>query len=306
MKSQFLIITIVTAVFSAGCVSRLSQNIDRNAAMFFTSRVEHDVVYRTVDGKDQHLNLYLPDIFLGEEPWWENDKKGRKPTLLHIHGGGWVEGSKDQILINLLPYMFRDWVVISINYRLAKDAKAPAAVDDCLAALEWVYANADKYDIDTDRIVVSGGSAGGHLSLLTGMLREGDQLCGGKLKVGNTRKVAAIVNWYGATDFTINPHPLEWFGEDIDLEEYVRSLSPINYVREGGAPVLTIHGSEDYTVPVNQAVKLHKKLRVVGVQEKLLLIEGKKHGDFSYEELTQIYQKIWKFLELADIKTTVN
>ena len=306
MKSQFLIITIVTAFFSAGCVSRLSQNIDRNAAMFFTSRVEHDVVYRTVDGKDQHLNLYLPDIFLGEEPWWANDKKGKKPTLLHIHGGGWVEGSKDQILINLLPYMFRDWVVISINYRLAKDAKAPAAVDDCLAALEWVYANADKYDIDTDRIVVGGGSAGGHLSLLTGMLHEGDQLCGGKLKVGNTRKVAAIVNWYGVTDFTINPHPLEWFGEDIDLEEYVRSLSPINYVREGGAPVLTIHGSEDYTVPVNQAVNLHKKLREVGVQEKLLLIEGKKHGDFSHEELTQIYQKIWKFLELADIKTTVN
>ena len=223
-----LLTTIAVAVLSAGCTSRLSQNIDRNAAMFFTSRVEHDVVYRTVDGKDQHLNLYLPDIFLGEEPWWANDKKGKKPTLLHIHGGGWVEGSKDQILINLLPYMFRDWVVISINYRLAKDAKAPAAVDDCLAALEWVYANANKYDIDTDRSVVGGGSAGGHLSLLTGMLREGDQLCGGKLKVGNTRKVAAIVNWYGVTDFTINPHPLEWFGEEIDLEEYVRSLSPIN------------------------------------------------------------------------------
>ena len=89
---QLLLTTIAVAVLSAGCASRLSQNIDRNAAMFFTSRVEHDVVYRTVDGKDQHLNLYLPDIFLGEEPWWANDKKGKKPTLLHIHGGGWVEG----------------------------------------------------------------------------------------------------------------------------------------------------------------------------------------------------------------------
>ena len=268
--------------------------------------VEHDVVYRTAGDKNLRLNVYLPDEFIGEPPWWTNDGKGKKPTLLYIHGGGWVAGSKDERVLNVLPYVYRDWVVISINYRLAKDAKAPAAVDDCLIALGWIYANADKYDIDTDRIVVSGGSAGGHLALLTGMLREGDQLCGGKLKVENTRKVAAIVNWYGVTDFTINPHPLEWFGEDIDLGEYVRSLSPINYVRQGGAPVLTIHGSEDYTVPVNQAVNLHKKLREAGVREKLLLIEGKKHGDFSHEELTQIYQKIWKFLESTGIKTTVN
>ena len=296
---------MVAAVLAAGCSSRLAQSIDQTAALNM-GLVEHDVVYRIAGDKNLRLNVYLPDEFIGEPPWWTNDGKGKKPTLLYIHGGGWVAGSKDERVLNVLPYVYRDWVVISINYRLAKDAKAPAAVDDCLIALEWIYANADKYDIDTDRIVVSGGSAGGHLALLTGMLREGDQLCGGKLKVENTRKIAAIVNWYGVTDFTINPHPLEWFGEDIDLGEYVRSLSPINYVRQGGAPVLTIHGSEDYTVPVNQAVNLHKKLREAGVREKLLLIEGKKHGDFSHEELTQIYQKIWKFLESTDIKTTVN
>jgi acetyl esterase/lipase len=302
---KHLLTTIAAVILTAGCASRPAQTIDRNAALNM-GLVEHDVVYRIAGDKNLRLNVYLPDEFIGEPPWWTNDGKGKKPTLLYIHGGGWVAGSKDERVLNVLPYVYRDWVVISINYRLAKDAKAPAAVDDCLIALEWIYANADKYDIDTDRIVVSGGSAGGHLALLTGMLREGDQLCGGKLKVGNTRKVAAIVNWYGVTDFTINPHPLEWFGEDIDLEEYVRSLSPINYVREGGTPVLTIHGSEDFTVPVNQAVNLHKKLREVGVQEKLLLIEGKKHGDFSHKELTQIYQKIWKFLESTGIQTTVN
>ena len=302
---HLLLTTIAAVVLTAGCAFRPAQKTDQNAALNM-GLVEHDVVYRIAGDKNLRLNVYLPDEFIGEPPWWTNDGKGKKPTLLYIHGGGWVAGSKDERVLNVLPYVYRDWVVISINYRLAKDAKAPAAVDDCLIALEWIYANADKYDIDTDRIVVSGGSAGGHLALLTGMLREGDQLCGGKLKVENTRKVAAIVYWYGVTDFTINPHPLEWFGEDIDLGEYVRSLSPINYVRQGGAPVLTIHGSEDYTVPVNQAVNLHKKLREAGVREKLLLIEGKKHGDFSHEELTQIYQKIWKFLESTGIKTTVN
>ena len=68
-----LLTTIAAAVLSAGCASRISQNIDRNAAMFFTSRVENDVVYRTVDGEDLHLNLYLPETMLGEEPWLINN-----------------------------------------------------------------------------------------------------------------------------------------------------------------------------------------------------------------------------------------
>jgi len=297
-------IAIVAALLSVGCASRPAQTIDRNAALNM-GLVEHDVVYRSVEGKKLRLNVYLPNKFIGEPPWWVNDGKGKKPTLLYIHGGGWVEGSKDERSLNVLPYIYRDWVVISINYRLAHDAKAPAAVDDCLVALEWIHDNAKKYDIDTDRIILSGGSAGGHLSLLTGMLQKGDELCGGKLKVGENKKVAAIVNWYGVTDFNIYPPPLKWFGEDIDIKEYVRTLSPIHYVREGGAPVITIHGTEDAGVTFDQAVKLHKKLQDAGIKEKLYAIKGKKHGDFSPEELTQIYEEIWNFLESAGIKTTV-
>ena len=298
-------IAIAAAILSAGCASRPTQTIDRNAALNL-GLVRHDIVYRTIGDEKLLLNVYLPDEFIGEDPWWVNDGKGKKPTLLYIHGGGWVVGSKDESVLNVLPYIYRDWVVICINYRLAKDAKAPAAVEDCLVALEWVHANAAKYDIDTDRIVVSGGSAGGHLALMTGMLRKGDELCGGKLKVGDNQKVAAIVNWFGVTDFSINTHPTEWFGENIDTEEYVRTLSPINYVREGVAPVITIHGTEDAPVPYVQVVNLHEKLRGVGTKERLHTIKGKKHGDFSPEELTKIYQEIWEFLESVGVKTTVD
>ena len=297
-------IAISAAVLTAGCASRPAKTIDRNAALNM-GRVKHDVVYRTVGDKKLRLNVYLPEEFIGEEPWWVNDGKGKKPTLLYIHGGGWVGGSKDERALNVLPYVYRDWVVISINYRLAQVAKAPAAVEDCLAALEWVHANAEKYDIDTDRIVVSGGSAGGHLALMTGMLRNGDELCGGKLKVGNKKQVAAIVNWYGVTDFSTYPRP-EWLGENIDKEEYERTLSPINYVREGGTPVLSVHGTEDVGVPLDQSVKLHRKLKDAEIREKLHTIKGKKHGNFTPEELTQIYQEIWEFLESVGIKTTVD
>ena len=110
----------------------------------------------------------------------------------------------------------------------------------------------------------------------------------------------------GVTDFSINPHPTEWFGNNIDTEEYVRTLSPINYVRDGGVPILTIHGTEDAPVPYSQAVNLHKKLQEASIRENLYTIKGKKHGNFSPEELTMIYQEIWRFLESVGIKTTVD
>ena len=135
---KHLLITITVAILTAGCAFRPAQKTDQNAALNM-GLVEHDVVYRTAGDKNLRLNVYLPDEFIGEPPWWTNDGKGKKPTLLYIHGGGWVVGSKDERALNVLPYVYRDWVVISINYRLAKDAKAPAAVDDCLVALEWIY-----------------------------------------------------------------------------------------------------------------------------------------------------------------------
>jgi acetyl esterase/lipase len=295
----------IAVLLLMGCASHPTLTIDRNAGMYMHCRVEHDVVYRTVEDKELHLNVYIPEEYIGESPWWVNDQAGKKPTLLYIHGGGWTGGSKDKRVFNFLPYVFRNWVVISINYRLAQDAKAPAGVEDCLAALEWIHTNAGKYDIDPDRIVVSGGSAGGHLSLLTGMLREGDHLCGGKLKVGKTSKVAAIVNWFGVTDFNHYPLPIQWFGSNVDTDEYIRTLSPINYVRQGGVPVFSIHGTEDPAVSVEQTVSLHKKLREYGIHQKVHLIEGKKHGEFNPEEFTHIYREIWKFLESVEIKTTV-
>ena len=88
--------------------------------------VKHDVVYRTVGEKKLRLNIYLPDKYIGKHPWWVNDGKGKKPTLLYIHGGGMVEGSKDERALNVLPYVYRDWVVISINYRLAQRCQSPS------------------------------------------------------------------------------------------------------------------------------------------------------------------------------------
>ncbi len=108
-------------------------------------------------------------------------------------------GNEETYVTSLLPYLQQGWTVVNVEYRLAKISLAPAAVEDCLCALRWMYRNAKEYKIDTTKIVVTGHSAGGHLALATGMIPASaglDRQCSGPENL----KVAAIINWYGITD----------------------------------------------------------------------------------------------------------
>jgi len=284
-----------------------ASEVDPLTAVAWKSRVVPDIVYHSIDGVDVKLDVWVPDIWLGEPPWWK-PASGKKPTLLFIHGGGWVEGDRQSRVLKLLPFLVRDWVVVNIDYRLAATAKAPAAVADCLAALRWVHENADTYHIDTSRVVVYGDSAGGHLALLTGLLQKGDSLCGGKLVVGDTPPVAAIINWFGVPDYAahskyhtgLSGNPDPWLDPTDDFDEAVRTLSPVRYIHKSSVPVLTIHGTEDPAVLPAQAELLQKELDAQGVKNRLHWVEGRKHGDFSAEERTEIHEVIWKFL--ADVQ----
>ena len=121
-------------------------------------RLVADVTYLVADGYESKLDLVLPR---GDGP---------RPTLIYFHGGGWVGGSKEVMLLRLLPYVEMGWAVVNVEYRMARVALAPAAVEDCRCALRWVRRNAEEYGFDVDKIVVSGHSAGGHLSLTTATL----------------------------------------------------------------------------------------------------------------------------------------
>jgi acetyl esterase/lipase len=194
--------------------------------------------------------------------------------------------------------------VVNVEYRLARVAQAPAAVEDCRCALRWVIQNAKQYGIDVNRIVVSGESAGGHLALTTGMLPASaglDRQCPGP----DNLKVAAIVNWYGISDVNelldgpnMKTYAVAWLGSATDREQIAKRVSPLTYVRAGLPPIFTIHGDADPTVPYTQSVRLHKALTDAGVANELMTIPGGKHG-FDCCNLTQrtnAYTKIREFL----------
>ncbi|MCB1022544.1 MAG: alpha/beta hydrolase, partial [Acidobacteria bacterium] len=122
-------------------------------------RVLPNIVYETANGYENRLDLYLP-----------RDHEGPFPTLVYTHGGGWVGGTKESTVLQLVPYLERGFAVVNVEYRLARESLAPAAVADCRCALRWVHAHAKEYGFDTKKIVTTGGSAGGHLSLTTGTM----------------------------------------------------------------------------------------------------------------------------------------
>ena len=200
--------------------------------------------------------------------------------------------------------------VVNVEYRLARVSIAPAAVVDCRLALRWVFKNAKDYGFDTTKIIVSGGSAGGHLALMTGMV---DASAGFDTPTDwdyatVQPKVAAIVNWFGITDVkdllageNRQNYAVYWIADQKDKDLLAQRVSPISYVRKGLPPVFTVQGDKDQLVPYSQSVRLHEALTKAGVPNQLLTIPGGKHGGFSKEEMSRIYAAINDFLKKQKI-----
>jgi len=259
--------------------------------------ISADITYGTFNNTAVHLDV------------WENHAgKGPSPTLVYIHGGGWVFGDKGGAPNLFLPYVERGWNVVNVEYRMASTASAPAAIEDSRCALRWVYNNAEKYHFDLNRIVLTGHSAGGHLALITGMLPNGsefDDACPQDAKA-RPLKVAAIVNWYGITnieDLLAGPdrktYAVEWLGTTPSKHEIAKASSPLTYVRAGLPPIITIHGDHDSVVPYSQATKLQTALNQAGVKNELVTIPGGDHGNYSDDQTLRAFREIWKFLDTA-------
>jgi len=234
--------------------------------------------------------------------WQRKDAKTATPTLIYYHGGGWIFGDRTGATLLFLPYLEMGWNVINVEYRMASISLAPAAVEDCRCALRWVVRNAKQYNIDVNRIVLTGHSAGGHLSLITGMLPEGtglDNNCDGTERL----RVAAIINWYGISDVTDlvqgrnrRNYAAMWMGSQPDAPTIAKRVSPLTYVRAGLPPILSIHGDADPVVPYEQSTRLHQALTAASVPNELVTIKGGGHGEFKDAELEDAYRKIRAFL----------
>jgi acetyl esterase/lipase len=188
MKRALLPLLSLTAV--AG-YAQLSQSATWATTAANNYRTVPNVTYLTAGGTDLKLDVYQ-----------KRNVQGPQPTLIYMHGGFWVAGNKEGAVAMLLPWMEMGWNVVNVEYRLGPVALAPAALEDCLCALRFLttQANATAYNIDVNRIVVMGESAGGHLALSLGMVPDSANLDLECAAATPLPKVAAVLNWFGITD----------------------------------------------------------------------------------------------------------
>lgn len=263
--------------------------------------IEEGVVYSKVGTEELKLDLAHPK---GEGPF---------PAIVFIHGGGWMGGTRADFRLLMEEAARRGYVSTTISYRLMKfDAQKretataepifPTQIHDCKAAIRWLRANADRYHVDKDRIGVSGGSAGGHLSLLVGLTDSKDQLEGTGGHADQSSRVQAVVNIFGPTEMVsaYEQSSVAWIfrlfmgGTPEESPETYQTASPVKYVTQDDPPVLTIHGDQDKLVPVEQAILLDQKMKAAGASHELLVLKGQGHG-FGGEARDQSFKALWNF-----------
>jgi acetyl esterase len=241
---------------------------------------QKDVEYGRPDGKPLLLDLHVPD---GPGPF---------PAAILVHGGGFDEGSKStnvRPLFDVLANAGFAW--FSIDYRLAPEFRFPQSIEDVNTAIRWVKANAALYHVDVSKIALIGESAGGFLVNYAGTHETPET------------RVAAVVDFYGATDYgalaqlrrdhperfnmaSLNRHAengggIHFFGAD-QLDETglakLRAVSPMAAVHNGMPPFLCIHGTKDDQVAYEQSTAMCGAMELVEASCKLVTIEGGGHG----------------------------
>ena len=306
-STVFSLLFILSMLF-VSCTLQPPSKIDAMASLYSKSIVVSNITYLSIDSIDLKLDAYVPAKNLGGEPWVEYSPV-RKPVLLYIHGGGWNSLNRSIRNLNFLPYVDKGWAVVNIDYRLLDQAPFPAGIADCRYALNWIYENADKYKFDTTKIVVSGESAGGHLALMTGFLPNDKEIAIPNKPITRKLKVDAVINWFGISDveklmdfWNSKSFTQKLVGDTAKKKAIFKSCSPLTYVNSSTPPVLTIHGDADNSVPFIQASLLHDALNKHGVKNTLVVIKGKKHGDFDEAEMSENFNAIWRFLKEAGIE----
>lgn len=218
------------------------------------------------------------------------------PVIVWIHGGGWRNGSKDKFPGSFL--VTNGFAVVSINYRLSPQAPYPAQLEDCKAAIRWIRANAEKYQLDPTRIAAWGASAGGHLAAMLGLTGQDRQFDKGN-NLDQSSEVQAVCDWSGPADLLEMDRTI---GKVSDIQhtsltmllngppeentEKAALASPVTWISRAKKipPFLIVHGDEDQSVPFAQSQMLCADLEKANADVQFHRVKGAGHGLAKYSQ----------------------
>jgi acetyl esterase/lipase len=222
--------------------------------------------YKSVDGSKLDLHIFLPDTSF---------QSTKRPVIVYFSGGSWTKGTPEWDFYTCANYAKRGWVAVAVEYRVADRFETTPfeAVKDARSAIRWLRMNASAYNIDPDRIVASGNSAGGHLVLTTALANEVNES-------SDDLNYSAIPNLLLVNSGVYNLYfegSTDWISRDLKDKSLVKKISPQHLLRTGLPPMLIIHGTNDQSVDYNSAQAFAEEMKQLGNEFEFETIEGAPH-----------------------------
>lgn len=263
MIRTLLIFLLATISYAQTAAPKTRRANDYVATLATRLKPEKELVYKKVGDRELHLHQFLPD------GWQSSDKRA---CYITIHGGGWTGMGPERMYPFADHYAKLGLVSFSVQYRLA-NAKAGVTVFDCVkdarSAVRYIRAHATEFGIDPQKIIVSGGSAGGHLAASTAMFEAVNE-DGEDTTVSSTPSALILL-------FPVIDTSKEGYG-NARIGERWKELSPAHNVRPGLPPTIIFHGTADPTTPFKGAQIFHDAMLKAGNRSELVIHEGGDHG----------------------------
>ncbi|MBP1840071.1 alpha/beta hydrolase [Formosa algae] len=254
-------------------------------------KIELNIKYKSTREEDLYLDIYYPDTKITNKTY---------PIMLYTHGGGWFNGSKENIVKSPVKEPFLELVkqgfaVVSINYRLTRmqSVLMRDCVIDAMDAVRYLSKHADDLNLNANQVYVLGDSAGGQIAQMI-TLADPNDFKGDEQLYGHPYNVIAGVSWYGPSDFTIQKlfetddptKEADRFSSRITktesnptkMAEMYKEMSPIFYLSKDSPPLFMMAADDDTTIPVGHATHMKAQANRIGANVDMFIVKQAGHN----------------------------
>lgn len=308
-----MVLAALTVCGTGGVMASESQVLDvtvsKPVVKLISNVTYEQVPMRGYENVDMKMDIMVPQV------------NAQMPAIVFITGGGFINANKDNYIQERLRLAEAGYVTASIQYRVAPTVQFPAPLEDVKSAVRYLRAHADKYRIDSERIGVFGGSAGGYLAAMAGTTNGTKQFDVGEY-LDQSSDVQAVVDLYGVSDLNtigadydaatqkahrsagatealwINGSPV-FGGTDGGVAanpEGAKAANPMTYISPKTPPFLLMHGDKDVLVSPSQTEVLHRALVAHGIESTRYVVHGAAHGGVYWVQ-PEVLDKVIAFFD---------
>lgn len=232
------------------------------------------VMYKELDGDSLKMTMYYPEI----------QGSAKLPAIVFFFGGGWTGGTPKHFQLQAEYFASRGIIAICPDYRTKQSHNTTPfeCVKDARSAMRFLKINAVNFRINPDKIVASGGSAGGHLAACTALIDDVNEETD-NLEISPSPFALILFNP------VVDTGKLGYGNEKVKDREF--EISPVHHIKPGVPPTLIMHGKADSTVPYENVVRFTQIMKQAGNECKLIGYKKQNHGFFNYNKKPKYFKK---------------